>query len=90
MSIEDCPISQNTLIRCRKLGHEVKFSYCSIEREGLPCLNILNCWNHFGDLTHWLASQVGESLYSEYTCPKPKAKVLSLVELIEKFKKEKS
>ncbi len=78
----------NCIIRCSKLGHEVNLKYCAIENNGLPCTKILQCWKDIDGLENWLRDSLGEPAYSNYfgqSLQKPK--VLSLVELIEKFKK---
>lgn len=90
MAEKSSPIPEERIIRCKKLGHEVAFKYCSIEKEGLPCLSILNCWGNINGLSEWLAMKVGKSLYPQYISFTPPPKMLSLIELIEKFKDKNS
>ena len=76
-------------IRCPRLGHQVGFSYCRSESEGLPCFKVLDCWfEHFNVeayLEEELESKDWETLINR---PAPK-KVQSLLELIEQAKKAK-
>ena len=44
---------------CRKLGHDVSFSYCRACSTGLPCRKVLDCW--------YAAFAVGDYLKSHYT-----------------------
>ncbi len=76
------------IIRCPKLGHEVDFKYCTVENSGLPCLKILKCWKHIDGLEDWLKNSLGEPSFSNYFNQSfQKPKILSLVEIIERFNK---
>ena len=70
-------------IRCRKLGHQIHFSYCRGENEGLPCMKTLDCWYPFFPVEEYLRGILSpEEFDRAFTSPQ-KPKVLSLVELIE-------
>jgi len=79
--------SEDYMIRCPKLGHQIQFSYCRFEQVDFPCSKILDCWHeHFNVEDHLkevLAPEIMEKLFN----PIPKPKMLSLVELIEQAKK---
>jgi len=79
----------NKTIRCGKLGHEVNFKYCRIMNNRLPCSSIVGCWQMQMDINKFLEDHYSkEELDQVFTPPKPK--IESLVELIEKAKKEKT
>ena len=77
-------------IRCRLLGHQVFFQYCRGSNRDLPCRKIMDCW--------WQRIEIETSL-REYFPPeelnrsvfaKPTSKIGSLIELIEKAKRNGS
>ncbi len=41
-------------IYCNQLGMLVNFSYCSSMNEGLPCRNIIGCWENRIDILKFL------------------------------------
>jgi len=77
--------------RCKRLGHEVTFNYCCTQESDRVCPQVLNCWwQHFDVRTH-LVEILGEDTVKKLeTQPPPKAKVLSLLELIEQAKKRQA
>ena len=88
MAKTSTPPDDDFEIRCRKLGHQIRFSYCRGENDGLPCFKTLDCWfEHF---------MVEEHLRQELTVEEwdkifnriPKKKMLSLLELIEQAKEQ--
>jgi molybdenum cofactor cytidylyltransferase len=77
------------LIRCPRLGHQVAFSYCRSENEGLPCFKTLDCWfEHFPVEEHLREDLTPEEWERAFHRP-VRPKVQSLLELIEQAKKEK-
>lgn len=74
------------MIRCPRLGHQIHFSYCRFENQGLPCFKIIDCWyNHFlieEYLRNELSSEEWDNAFSRIN--KPKA--ITLLELIEQAK----
>jgi len=77
------------MIRCPKLGDEMKFSYCLREAGDLPCARIIPCWQAFFDVTKELKCVLTPDQWARFISAKPKEKVLSLIELIEKAKAKK-
>ncbi len=78
------PPSDESGIRCPRLGHQINFSYCRSENSGLPCFKTLDCWfNHFDVHTH-LKDKLSDDDFEKVFMIKGKPKVLSLVDLIEK------
>ena len=77
-------------IRCRKLGHQICFSYCRKENNGLPCFKTLDCWYPFFPVEEFLRDQLSPEEFIEAFVKPQKPKVLSLVELIEQAQKKTS
>jgi hypothetical protein len=74
-------------IRCRKLGHEVPFSYCRSESRNLPCSKTLDCWwDHFLVEDHLREELKQEEWDAAFAAP-PRPKVLTLLDLIEQSKR---
>ncbi len=68
---------------CRMLGHSLPFHYCRTMNGGIPCGKILDCW--------FERIPIKEFVVENYTLEEqqrifepPKAKMVSLVEIIEK------
>jgi hypothetical protein len=75
-------------IRCRKLGHQIRFSYCRGENNGLPCFKTLDCWYPFFQVEEFLQRHLSQEEFVEAFGKPQKPKVLSLVELIEQAQKK--
>jgi hypothetical protein len=73
--------------RCPRLGGPVSFGYCREPAgESLPCWKILECWWEVFDVSAYLREQLSEEDFDRLISAKPKPKVASLLELIEKAK----
>ena len=84
MKKPDCvPPDDDFKIRCRKLGHQIYYSYCRRENSGLPCFKILDCWYPFFPVEELLWGELTEEEWQDVFEKLQKPKVLSLVELIE-------
>jgi hypothetical protein len=80
---------EKVLLRCRRLGHEIHFSYCRQEQAGKPCRMILNCWFDTFDVREFLSANLPVESMAELESLQgsaPKPKMLSLLELIEQAK----
>ena len=76
--------------RCPRLGGPVSFSYCeSCGEHQLPCFKIFDCWWECFDVAAYLKSKLSEDQFSRLVNSKPKAKVASILDLIEQAKKSK-
>ncbi len=85
MKQKENPPNDDFDIRCPKLGHQIFFSYCRTENQGIPCFKILNCWcNHFA-VENFLKNELTPEEWVKAFKP-PQPKLLSLVELIEQAK----
>lgn len=74
-------------IRCPRLGHQISFSYCLSENDGLPCSRTINCWNDHFAAEEFLRKRLSQKDWESAFNSPPKAKVVSLVELIQQAKK---
>jgi hypothetical protein len=76
-------------IRCPRLGHQIYFSYCRQENQGLPCFKTLDCWHTHFDVQTFMQKELTAEQYENAFSRKVKPKMLSLLELIEQAKKQK-
>ena len=72
-------------IYCRRLGHWLNFSYCRQEKDGLPCLKIMDCWFEKLSIEDFLKENYKEEEIS-YLFKPSKQKITSIIELIEQAK----
>jgi hypothetical protein len=77
------------ITRCPKLGDEMTFSYCREEAGHLPCARIIICWQAVFDVPAVLRDCLTPDQCNQFTASLPKDKVTSLIEMIEKAKKQK-
>ncbi len=89
MDKDSTPPDDSFQIRCPRLGHEIYFSYCIRENMGRPCFKILDCWFRYFDVVNYLKGKLTEEEWERVAQRRPKPKMLSLVELIEKAKRNK-
>jgi len=88
MKKETTPPGNDYLIRCPRLGHQIYFSYCRSENMGLPCFKTLDCWFQHFPVEDYLRKELKQEEWEKVFSKPPKPKLLSLVELAEKAKKE--
>ncbi len=74
-------------IRCPRLGGPVTFGYCKIESMGRPCFKALDCWFSHFDVEGHFREILSEEEFQECFSGPPTPKVVSLIELIEKARK---
>ena len=89
MSKKTTPPNDDYQIRCPRLGHQIHFSYCRQENQGLPCFKTLDCWHTHFDVQTFLKAELDAEQWEKAFCGGPKPKMLSLLELIEQAKKNK-
>ena len=77
------------ITRCPKLGDEMAFSYCLQESGELPCPRIIACWEAAFDVPAVLQACLTPERWDRFNRAQPKDKVTSLIELIEKAKRQK-
>jgi hypothetical protein len=73
-------------IRCPRLGDEITLSYCLKESGDLPCSRIVYCWTSCFDIISFLKEFLKPEELNNFINSRPKDKVSSLIELIEKAK----
>ena len=83
------PPGKDYQIRCPRLGHQIDFSYCRSENQGLPCFKILDCWFQHFSVEEYLREELEAEEWNTVFGVQPKSKMLSLVELIEQAKRGK-
>jgi hypothetical protein len=75
-------------MRCPRVGGEITFRFCRFENNMLPCRFIAGCWQGQMDIEAFLDEHYSEEDLNRIFAP-PKPKMESLVDLMEKVKKEK-
>jgi hypothetical protein len=73
-------------LRCPRLGGEVYFAYCEREGGDLPCSRIITCWHAFLPIEKYLRWKLSPEQWDRCFSQQPKAKVVTLIELIEAAK----
>jgi hypothetical protein len=81
------PPADDYKIRCPRLGHQIGFSYCRSENNGIPCLKILDCWFEHFPVEEHLRATLKEEDWDKAFQQSGKGKLLSILELIEQAKK---
>ena len=76
------------LTRCPKLGDEMTFAYCLREADDLPCARIMQCWFRSFDVEALLKEGLTSDEWNRFTGAEPKDKVSSIIEMIEKVKRQ--
>ena len=75
----------NLETRCPKLGGPVYFRYCrTCGEEGAACHKIFDCWWERFDVFNYLKKRLPEAEFQKLMAVRPKPKMTSLVELMEK------
>jgi len=78
---------ENAIRRCPRLGGPVPFSYCMKgSEEKFPCGKIIDCWWEIFDVETYLRENLAEEDFRALLDQKPKPKITSILELIEKAK----
>ena len=90
MSKKETPPTNENKIRCPRLGHQIHFSYCRQENQGLPCFKTLDCWHTHFNVQDFLRIELTEEQWEKAFTRRVKPKMLSLLELIEQAKKQNS
>ncbi len=81
------PPDKTYQIRCPRLGHQIYFTYCRSENQGLPCFKTLDCWWQHFNVDAYLQTELTDDEWQQCFQRKTKPKMVSLVEIIEKAKK---
>lgn len=84
---------QDVMLRCRRLGHEVTFSYCRRESCGQPCSLILDCWWERFDVRSFLEAHMSVDTIGRIenaAAGRSKSKLLTLLDLADQAKERVS
>ena len=74
-------------IRCPRLGHGLNFSYCRREAGDLPCHRTIKCWQSFFPVEDYLTKIMSASEWERFSEQVPGEKMATLIDLIERAKK---
>jgi len=86
MNAEGNPLQR----RCPRLGGPVSFGYCKrCDEDHQPCFKIIDCWWETFDVVRYLKDHLSEEQFNRLAGARPRPKIASLVELIERAKKNK-
>jgi hypothetical protein len=77
------------IIYCPQLGGEIPFRYCRIVNEDLPCRRIMVCWEFRIEISKFLGDHYSVDQIQRALAPPTKTRLDTILELIEKAKKEK-
>ncbi len=86
MSKPSKPPDDDFEIRCPKLGHQIYFSYCAKENQGVPCYRTLDCWFGHFEVEAFLKKTLTPAEWKAAFTNPPKPKIASLLEMIEQAK----
>ncbi len=90
MTKKTTPPGDEFKIRCPRLGHQIYFSYCRAENQGLPCLKTLDCWHTHFEIENHLRAQLSQAEWDRTFQQHTQPKTQTLLELIEAAKKRKN
>ena len=68
-------------LRCRRLGHEVRFEYCRTQEKSNLCPRILDCWWESFDVAEFLRRNLGQAALRQLSGGVAQPKMVSIVEL---------
>ena len=72
---------------CPRLGGSVTLGYCLRCEQQRPCPKTIDCWWETFDIVRYLQEHLPAEHFEALLQARPKPKIASLVELIEKAKK---
>lgn len=71
------------------MGHQISFDYCRKENNGLPCPKTLDCWYNYFSVEDFLKNELTPKQWEEAFANPVNPKINTLLDLIEKAKKNK-
>ena len=71
------------MMRCPRLGGEVRFSYCLREGGDLPCRLVVRCWEAGFPVEERLRSALTPEAWERFCGQVPKDRMTSLLEIAE-------
>ena len=79
---------ESPITRCPKLGCDIAFSYCLVERAPLPCARVLACWEHRMPVEALLREQLSEEEWNRAFLEPSRDRLSTILNLAGKAKKE--
>lgn len=70
---------------CRKLGHEITFSYCRCENYNLPCRKIMDCWFTLLPIKEFINNNYSEEEKKTLISPSQN-KITSILNIVQDIK----
>lgn len=77
-------------IRCPRLGHQINFTYCRSENNGLPCFKTLDCWHHYFDVHTFIKEALSPEEFKRIFLSPSQPKIFSLMDLIAQAKQSQT
>jgi hypothetical protein len=71
-------------IYCNQLGMMISFSYCVGMNEGLPCKNIVRCWERRMDIVKFLKGKFTEDELRKALGDLPKSRIERIIESVKR------
>ena len=69
-------------IYCTQLGMMIEISYCFSANDGLPCRNIIDCWQERADITALLKERFTDEQLNKVFGGLAKSKLQRIAELL--------
>lgn len=88
MTQKRTPPDNTFQIRCRKLGHQIDFSYCRQENLGIPCAKSLDCWFSYFDVEQYLRQELSEDQWRQAFEQPPQSKLSSILDILEQVQQK--
>ena len=77
------------MTRCPRLGCDITFGYCRVERGDLPCSRLIDCWYPSIPVESWLAKELSPEQMGRFAGTAPKDHLSTLLEIAENLKKNR-
>ena len=75
-------------IYCTQLGMIIEISYCFSVNEGLPCRNMIGCWQERADVMAILKAKFNDEQLEKAFSGLPKSKLERIMESIKSARKK--
>ena len=69
------------ILRCPRLGGEVRFAYCEREAGELPCRMAIRCWEPHFPVEAYLRESLGPDRWDRFCAQQPKDRMTTLLEI---------
>lgn len=76
-------------IYCTQLGMITRISYCFSANEGLPCRNIIGCWEQRFDIVGYLLSKYSDDQLKQIFGDFPKSRIMRIFDAMEAARNKK-